>query len=369
MMLRRRYRVYFNPQGGGWYVAYNDGEMRQRQSLGAATRPEAEAAVKLMDEPPTAVQQEKFRATWAAVQKGFLDHKTSLDRATGTIDAYEGALDAFGRYIDGKGVQYIDEVSLSILEGFKQFRMKQENCDVSTAHHNSIIVKSLFKWASKWASKSARGYLAVNPALDWETPAPVKPKRPTYSADDVARMEIGVRAWLRPVVIVLAWTGMRIGELVNLRWKDVDLDHRLIHISVQEAWKPKGRRDRTVPMHPKVEAALRNQPVGEYVFAGPNGGRLADRCTRRALKQDQPKLGVNVGDQHAFRRFFATTMIRNGVDVETVRQWGGWKSLKTMLRYLADVEAPDSVKAMDAAVDRIAAAAEQNDKKMTKQPA
>src|SRR5476651_642848 len=162
MMLRRRYRVYFNPQGDGWYVAYNDGVQRQRRSLGVATRPEAEAAVKLLDEPPTAAQQEKFRATWAAVQKGFLDHKTSLDRATGTIDAYEGALDAFGRYIDGSGVQYIDEVSLSILEGFKQFRMKQENCDVSTAHYNSIIVKSLFKWASK----SARGHLAVNPALD-----------------------------------------------------------------------------------------------------------------------------------------------------------------------------------------------------------
>jgi len=365
MMLRRRYRVYFNPQGGGWYVAYNDGEQRQRQSLGAATRPEAEAAVKLMDEPPTAAQQEKFRATWSKVQKGFLEHKVSLDRATGTIDVYEGALDAFGRYIAGKGVQYIDEVSLGILEGFKHFRMKQEGCDVSTAHHDSIIVKGLFKWASK----TARGYLAVNPALDWETPAPVKPKRPTYSLADVEQLAVGVRAWLRPVVIVLAWTGMRIGELVNLRWKDVDFEQRLIHIRVQESWKPKGRRDRAVPMTPAVQVALRTLPIGEYVFAGPRGGRLSDRCTRRALQCDQRKLGTEIGDQHGFRRFFATTMLRNGVDVETVRQWGGWKSLKTMLRYLADLEANDSVKAMDEAVKRITAAAEQNDKEMTKKPA
>lgn len=365
MMLRRRYRVYFNPQGDGWYVAYNDGVQRLRRSLGAATRPEAEAAVKMLDEPPTAAQQEKFRATWAEVQKGFLNHKAALDRAPGTITAYIKALEAFGRYIAGKNVQYIDEVGLVMLEGFKQFRMNQENCDVSTAHNNSIVVKGVFRWASK----SARGYLTVNPALDWETPAPVKPKRPTYSAGDVAKMTAGVRVWLRPVVIVLAWTGMRIGELVNLRWLDVDFERRLLHIRVQESWKPKGRRDRAVPMHPAVEAILRTLPIGEYVFTSPRGGRLSARCTGRALQCDQVKLGVDVGDQHGFRRFFATTMLRNGVDVETVRQWGGWRSLKTMLRYLADVEATDSVKAMDEAVNRITAAGEQNDKKMTKQPA
>ena len=85
-------------------------------------------------------------------------------------------------------MQYIDEVSLGILEGFKEFRMKREDCDVITAHHNSIIVKSLFKWASK----PARGFLAANPALDWETPVPVKPKRPTPMADANAASPVRV---------------------------------------------------------------------------------------------------------------------------------------------------------------------------------
>src|SRR5471030_1884989 len=99
MMLRRRYRVYFNPQGGGWYVAYNDGVNRQRKSLGAFNRPEAEAAVKSMDEPPTAAQQTKHRATWDDVQKGFLEHKAFLDLAPASLDRYKTALKAFGRHI------------------------------------------------------------------------------------------------------------------------------------------------------------------------------------------------------------------------------------------------------------------------------
>src|SRR4029077_7647643 len=116
-----------------------------------------------------------------------------------------------------------------------------------------------------------------------------------------------------------------------------------MHIRVQESWKPKGKRDRMVPMHPKVEAVLRNQPVGEYAFPAVKGGMLCARSSRRSLREDQKRIGIQCGDLHAFRRFFATTMIRNGVDAETVRQWGGWKTFQTMLRYLADVNAKDSV--------------------------
>src|SRR5262249_9357312 len=104
-------------------------------------------------------------------------------------------------------------------------------------------------------------------------------------------------------------------------------------------------------------------------FIGPRGNQVKDHVSLRCLQEDQVKLGLEVGDQHGFRRFFATTMIRNGVDVETVRQWGGWKSFNTMLRYLADVNATDSVIAMDQLFARMSAAEKQNDKEMTKKPA
>ncbi|HLX63487.1 MAG TPA: hypothetical protein VKX17_19610 [Planctomycetota bacterium] len=45
-----------------------------------------------------------------------------------------------------------------------------------------------------------------------------------------------------------------------------------------------------------------------------------------------------------------------GISAGTVCQWGGWKSLETMLRYLADVDVTDSVKAMEQAVQRLACA-------------
>ena len=98
-----------------------------------------------------------------------------------------------------------------------------------------------------------------------------------------------------------------------------------------------------------------NGPLGRFVIAGPRGGTLKESFALQCLKKDQEKLGLSPGDLHGFRRFFATTMMRAGVDAETVRQWGGWKSLETMLRYLADVDVRDSVQAMHDAAKRLAA--------------
>lgn len=214
-----------------------------------------------------------------------------------------------------------------------------------------LVLKRMFKWASR----PARKLLTENPATDWETPEPVAPLRPSYSVAEVAALENGVRPWLRPIVITLAWTGMRIEELVNLRWEDVDQKGRLLKVRVQEHWIPKGRRDRNVPLHPKVLKAILAQPrtKKESVFSGARGGKIKESYALACLKTDQERLGISQNDLHGFRRFFATRMMRAGVDPDTVRQWGGWTSLETMLRYLAELKATESTKIMDRAVQQL----------------
>ena len=106
-------------------------------------------------------------------------------------------------------------------------------------------------------------------------------------------------------------------------------------------------------MHPEL---LPVPSLGQHVFLGPRSGRIKETYALECLKVDQEDLKMPLGDLHAFRRYFATTMMRAGVNVESVRQWGGWKSLDTMLRYLADVDVEESVKTMDQAVRNLASA-------------
>lgn len=351
MVLSRRYRVYFNPQGGSWYMAYSDGKSRRRESLGVRTKPEAEVAVKRFDGVGEA-RTETVLHGWAEVQTMFLDYKLATGKSTGTIDRYGSSCSAFGRYLESLKIRYVREINLAVLEGYRSFRMKEgKGRDVKTAYNDELVIKNV----CKWGSRASRGVFTVNPALDWETPEPVKPKRRCYTPEEVAKLEVGVRDWLRPIVITLAWTGLRIAELINLRWSDIDLEKKVLHVRVQEEWKPKGRRDRVVAMHPKVEAVIRSQPLGEYVFRGPKGAKVWENHSLLCLNKDQVKLNLPKGDLHGFRRFFATSMLRAGVDTETVRQWGGWKSLDTMLRYLADVSVEDSVQSMQKAALKLAA--------------
>ena len=352
MVLRRRYRVYYNPQGHSWYAAFKGEYGRERVGLGVSSRPEAEAAIKLLDTPPVPEAAPlPERLTWIQFADKFLEYKQATKKAPATLTRYRAALEAFRRHLYVVGIAHVDQVKLPVLEAYITYRTGDEGCDEKTAYNDALVLKGAFKWGAK----ASRGYVAVNPAVDWETPEPDKPKRRCYTADEVSKLEAGVREWLRPIMITLAWTGIRIDELINLRWEDVDLKQRLITIRVQVGWKPKGRRDRTVPMHPKVEVVVRHQAIGKYVFRGAKGGRIKESYTLVCLKKDQAKLGLREGDLHGFRRFFATTMLRAGVDVETVRQWGGWKSLETMLRYLADITATDSVKAMDRVAAKLSA--------------
>jgi len=352
----RTYRIYFNPQRQHWYVAYEGTGERVRRSLGVTTRPEAEAKVHELDTPAHELPaHQSVRLTWAELQKLYLEYKSSQGKAVLTVARYRSAMEAFGRYLKKCGVEYADTVTLAVLDGYTSYRTKTEEADIKTAYTDALIFKNAFKWAAQ----TSRGLLPRNPSVEWETPEPVKPKRKVYTAEEVAQLEAGVRPWLRPVVTTLAWSGMRIGELINLRWSDVDFAQHVIRVRVQEEWKPKGRRDRVVPLHPKVEVVLQSLPrKGQYVFTGKLSGTLKETWCLSALKTDQEKLGLPEGDLHGFRRFFATTMMKAGVDTNTVRQWGGWQSLETMLRYLADSSPAEGVKAMYQAAERLAASGE-----------
>jgi integrase len=355
--------VYFNPQSNAWYVAYTDGTHRERRTLSARTRPDAEAAVKKLDEVLASARQpanvagesksehQARRLRWPEIQELFLTYKSGNGKAPKTVDRYRSRLAAFGRYLKSKGIIYADEVTLTVLDGYFAYRVNVEKKRITTAFGDSLGIKGLFKWASK----KGRKLVSENPAAEWETVRPVSPKRRCYSREEVERLEQEVRPWLREVVTVLAWTGMRIGELINLQWRDVDQSKGLIHVRVRDDWRPKGKADRSIPMHPKVAAIIKNRSIGPYVFCGPNGGKLKEAHCLEALKSDQRKLGMTESDLHGLRRFFATEMLRVGVDLETVRQWGGWKTLETMLRYLADVTEGRSVKVMEEAAAKLAA--------------
>ena len=125
-------------------------------------------------------------------------------------------------------------------------------------------------------------------------------------------------------------TGLRRGELLGLKWEDVDLTHGVIHVKQQVA-RINGEV-KEVPL--KTKNSYRNISISqdavnmlremekhktcEYVFPSPNGGPISPDSVRHMLHRVLKRAGLPTVRFHDLRHTFATLALQNGVDIKTV---------------------------------------------------
>jgi integrase/recombinase XerD len=132
----------------------------------------------------------------------------------------------------------------------------------------------------------------------------------------------------KALILTLAYTGMRRGELLKLLVGDVDFNRRTILIR-----QGKGARDRAIPMAERIVIPLRNQCAGkvaqERVFDGLNGASVWRIVTSLA------KAGsLEAFHPHSLRHYFATQLLERGANLRDVQMLLGHESLETTSVYL-----------------------------------
>jgi integrase len=129
-------------------------------------------------------------------------------------------------------------------------------------------------------------------------------------------------------VVTLADTGMRVGELLRLKERDVDLEQNLIHI-----WQTKTRVPRTAPMTQRVHKTVRKRltshpshrvfPINRYDLY-----KAWERARSKLELTDDPHFTVN-----ALRHTCASRLVMMGVNLRIVQEWMGHKSYQSTLKY------------------------------------
>jgi integrase len=144
--------------------------------------------------------------------------------------------------------------------------------------------------------------------------------------------------------VIAATTGLRLGELGALRWRDVDLEGRNVTvsraISAGEESSTKSRRSRVVPLSGQAREELealrgRLHFTGreDHVFCRPDGGPLDRSAVRARFIRAQEAAGVRVRRFHDLRHTFGSLAIRR-FDLVTVKEMMGHSKLTTTERYL-----------------------------------
>lgn len=148
------------------------------------------------------------------------------------------------------------------------------------------------------------------------------------------------------VLLVAGEAGLRVGEIIGLEVRDVDLELGVLHVERSVDPKgnvgpPKNGEVRDVPMTDRMRDALASLAADrrgtEPLFVGASGGRLSRSAVRDRLHAAQRAVGLPLKGPHVLRHSCATSALAGGADPVAVQKLLGHKHLATTVKtYLHD---------------------------------
>ena len=197
-----------------------------------------------------------------------------------------------------------------------------------TMAHELNVMRGIFDYAVK------HGLMLTNPAKDIQRKRLVQkpitiPTREQFKTliatirQSDGRLDSQKKAKAgADFVELLAYSGMRVHEGRELRWRDVDFEKNTFTVTGGERGT-KNHHQRTVPMTQAFRSLLEGLKVERA--PKPNEAVSLIQDAKKCLQTAARRMKTPPFTHHDFRHFFATTCIESGVDVPTVSRWLGHK--------------------------------------------
>lgn len=196
--------------------------------------------------------------------------------------------------------------------------------------------------------------IATVPEVIW-LKAP-KPEFDFLAFDEAERLVAAADGEWTTMILVALRTGLRHGELLGLRWEDVDLVAGKLHVRQAIvrgiAGTPKSGRSREVPLSDQALTALKRHRHlrGELVFCRSDGKPLHRAECKWPLWRACKRAGLRRIGWHCMRHSFASHLVMRGVPLKAVQELLGHATIEMTMRYahLSPNVRRDAVSVLDA---------------------
>ena len=146
--------------------------------------------------------------------------------------------------------------------------------------------------------------------------------------------------WLKDVILLTVGTGMRLGEVTNLRWRDVDFESGFLRVRSDEERSTKSGHERRIPLAGDALNVLtrlddaRTDDLDGYVFTGYTGGKLNDLYVSKQFRTYRrlAKLPESLSF-HNLRHTCASWLVQRGVSLSIVQHILGHADIQQTQRY------------------------------------
>ncbi len=273
----------------------------------------------------------------------------------GTQKRYRAVFGKAVPFFEKRGIRTWNEVTESELQAYVSNLNKKGYAHATQVMEIVTVKQAINHWIEK-------GLLPPEQAFKLDVDKVTESTTYCFTAAEVASMILHCRQqkqlnWLGNVIVGLAYTGMRIGELVQLRWSAVDFGRNMIRV-VDDSRSGRSRRDnarttksgksRLIPIHPQLRATLEllhKSSLGGLVFRAQRGGSLHPRNVLEAfidevvepVKDQFPcedgEGGFAMGRLHSLRHFFCSRCANEGVPERVLMTWLGHSSSAMVKRY------------------------------------
>jgi site-specific recombinase XerD len=262
---------------------------------------------------------------------GFASYQQARGFSTETIRVRLVVVHTFATWLEPMGLL---DVHREHVEGFLADRKR---CQDGSKNSYLSHLRAFYHWAMR------EGRVEIDPtALIDRARTRKRLPRPITEADFFQAVRMAdrrMRAWL----LLAGVGGLRCKEIAGLQLDDLWWDAGIIVVS-----DPKGNEERTVPMHPVLELALRDYglPLRDPLFpcyGDPRRGPLSRKTISRTGNAFLRDLGIP-STMHKLRTRFGTLTYRNSRDLLLVAKLMGHKSTATTEAYVAFTPGADAVK-------------------------
>jgi integrase len=335
------------PQGATSYFILTrvDGKRKQAgdsykdidDAMAALSRVEvAEKSGKLIEDFKANATEPAVPGTWASLQKEYLD-RLRLEVKKGNLQLssekrYVRSLREFDAFLSSKGIVTLNDITPKVFNAFKEHRI---DAGAKRAFVNDTKnLNPVFEYAIKQEMISRNPVEYENPQGDAERGA-----QPFSAAELKAMQSEEVLSGDRLAFWLLYQTGLRKGDAMDLRWREVNG-------YVTRVAQKNGKKVR-IPVLPELKAALDASLIGkdgtkrvplpnDYVLLNPETGNpYSKNRTYDRMRNLGKRAGVENVHPHRFRDTFAAECFLRGNSVEEVAAYLG-DDVKTVLKHYAD---------------------------------
>ena len=300
-----------------WYIDYYCDGRRVREAIGSKTAAKNALTARQADilRGEFKFKKEK-KIRFEDFSKEYLEYAKPRKRSWGRD---ETSLNHFKLYF--KDI-FLSRITPALIEKYIKER-KDKKIKHSTINRELTCLKRMFTVAKKLGK-----FYGDNPVKEIDSLEETQYIMRVLDKDEIRRLIDASSGYLRAIVITALGTAMRKGEILNLKWNDIDFIENYIYIK-----QTKSNVMRKVPMNSVVRETLKGlKREGDFVFQS-SKTNTHFRDFFRSFKSACREAKINDLRFHDLRHTSATLMVMGGIDLVTVSQILGHSTIHMTMKY------------------------------------